>query len=191
MALVCFSAGIAVAFLVNRFAVATAVFFSLLLIAYSALFKRMVLIGNAVVSLATAAAFFYGGLAVGEVRAAAFPAAFAFFMHFGREIIKDMEDLEGDRRCGAATMPVRWGMRPAQRLAAVMLVVTVILTVIPFLNGRYGLWYLLLVLPIDLLLCVIAAALQRPPTPPRLGRMSIALKAAMAWGLLAIYAGRW
>ena len=54
-----------------------AFFFSFLLFFYSYKLKRTVLWGNLAVSLTTAMAFVYGGVAVQNVRAVLFPAGFA------------------------------------------------------------------------------------------------------------------
>ena len=67
----------------------------ILLFFYSFKLKRTVLWGNIVVSFSTAMAFIYGGLAVDRLEGTWFPAAFAFLYHFGREIIKDIQDMEG------------------------------------------------------------------------------------------------
>jgi geranylgeranylglycerol-phosphate geranylgeranyltransferase len=183
--------GVMCGFLINRATFYSAAVFSLLLILYSAKFKRMVLVGNIVVSLATAFAFVYGGLAVGSVRQAIFPAVFAFLMHFGREIIKDMEDLEGDRRSGALTLPVRHGLKPAQALVTGLFIVLIAVTITPYLLRLYGIWYLLIVALVDSVLVLVIVEMWRDASRVSLGRLSTALKVDMVIGLLAIYAGRW
>ena len=85
------------AFLITLPMFLIAVSVALMLYIYSYRLKKTVIWGNLTVSLATAMAFIYGGLAVGAVRSVVFPALFAFFFHFGREIIKDMQDVKGDR----------------------------------------------------------------------------------------------
>jgi geranylgeranylglycerol-phosphate geranylgeranyltransferase len=186
-----FILGTACGFLINWATFFTALVFSVLLILYSAKFKRMVLVGNIVVSLATAFAFIYGGLAVGSVRQAIFPAIFAFLLHFGREIIKDMEDMEGDRRNGAMTMPVRHGLKPAQLLATGLFIVLIMVTIAPYLLDLYGVWYLLIVALVDSILVIVIIEMWRDASRMNFGRLSAALKVDMLLGLLAIYAGRW
>ncbi|MFK5065625.1 hypothetical protein, partial [Klebsiella pneumoniae] len=36
--------------------------------------------------------------------------SFAFVISIIREVVKDMEDMEGDRRYGCTTMPIVWGL---------------------------------------------------------------------------------
>ena len=50
-------------------------------------------------------------------------AAFAFIISLIREVIKDMEDMEGDARYGCKTMPIVWGIPAAKVFTAVWLIV--------------------------------------------------------------------
>jgi geranylgeranylglycerol-phosphate geranylgeranyltransferase len=90
-----------------------ALFACILLYLYSARLKRTVLWGNLTVSLMTAFAFIYGGVAVDLLDKALIPAGFAFLFHFGREIIKDVEDHKGDNADNARTLPIIYGNRIA------------------------------------------------------------------------------
>ncbi|MDD8019402.1 MAG: geranylgeranylglycerol-phosphate geranylgeranyltransferase, partial [Bacteroidota bacterium] len=79
------------AFLIAIFAVPT-IFF------YSYIFKSTPLFGNLIVGFLTGLAFIYGGAAVGNIKQAMMPAVFALLINVGREVIKDMEDVEGDMK---------------------------------------------------------------------------------------------
>src|SRR5688572_26324349 len=50
-------------------------------------------------------------------------ALFAFFMTLIREIIKDMEDLQGDNTFGCKTLPIVWGVRKTKILIYIILMV--------------------------------------------------------------------
>ena len=76
--LVLFLAGIVVGWLVNWLAFIISVFSAVLLFLYSYQLKRTVLWGNISVSLMTALAFIYGGVAVKRIIFAQIPAAFWF-----------------------------------------------------------------------------------------------------------------
>jgi 4-hydroxybenzoate polyprenyltransferase len=54
-------------------------------------------------------------------------ALFAFLTTFVREVIKDMEDAEGDRRYECRTIPVVLGMQGAKIVVAVLMLVTMLL----------------------------------------------------------------
>ncbi len=187
-----FTLGVTSSAFINKKTLIIAIFFSVLLYLYSSTFKRRVLIGNFTVSLATAFAFIYGGAAVGHIENALFPAIFAFLMHFGREIIKDMEDIEGDAQNGAHTLPIRFGIRPAQVLTTVLLLTLIPVTQLPFVFNMYGIWYLILVnLGVNTVLLYTVFSMWHKPVRSNFRLLSILLKADMLIGLVAIYAGRY
>ncbi|MBN2413860.1 geranylgeranylglycerol-phosphate geranylgeranyltransferase [candidate division KSB1 bacterium] len=187
-----YTAGVLLGLLINLTAFVIALSTSLLLLFYSVKLKRTVLLGNVAVSLSTALAFIYGGVAVGRVKNAVIPAVFAFMMHFGREIIKDMEDIEGDKKNRAITLPVRFGLIPAKWSATVIFFLLFILTIIPFLTNIYGIWYFLIVLlGVNSILVYTIIRMWRHSSKEIFSQLSVLLKADMIIGLLAIIAGRW
>ena len=191
-AVVNYAAANTIAAFISPVALAICFVFSVLLYFYSALFKRIALLGNLVVSLATGAAFVYGGAAVGRFGQATIPASFAFLMHLGRELIKDMEDIEGDRRNKARTMPVLFGVLPTQVLTTVILLLLLIATVLPGVFHIYGKYYLFIVIAgVHTVLFYTLFSLWLSPHRDTFRRLSALLKLDMLVGLLAIYAGRW
>ncbi len=177
---------------ISRVAVVITLTSAILLYWYSARLKRTVVWGNLTVAFVTGLAFIYGGVAVGRFEAALIPAAFAFFMHFGREIIKDLEDVAGDRANGARTLPVVHGLRPAQWLVTFLFGLLIPGTLLPYWMGIYGRWYLLVVIAgVQVVLAGSLLVMWMRPRPPMLRRLSAVLKADMLVGLLAIYLGRW
>jgi 4-hydroxybenzoate polyprenyltransferase len=112
---------------------------------YSTNFKKQLLIGNIVVSLLTATVtimpivydFYFSGeisplvrLLIGNlintlVVVTIGYGAFAFLTSFAREIIKDMEDYNGDVQTGCKTMPIVWGMITSKVVAFFILLITI------------------------------------------------------------------
>jgi geranylgeranylglycerol-phosphate geranylgeranyltransferase len=177
---------------INMWTLIIALIFSVLLFVYSAKFKRQPVIGNFTVSLATAFAFLYGGIAVGHVENAIFPAIFAFLMHFGREIIKDIEDVEGDRSNNAQTLPIRYGLRAAKKVVTILLVMLIAVTQMPCFLNIYGIWYLVVVnIGVNTVLLFTIFLMWIRPTRSNFRLLSAILKADMLIGLAAIYLGRW
>ena len=159
------------------------------LVLYDLWLKRTALWGNLLVSALAAAAFPFGALAAGQLGRAWIPAGFAFLFHLGREIVKDLEDVEGDRAQGARTLPLRAGAPFAAHLAAGILFVLAVFTWWPWLGGIYGWTYLVPVLGVDSLLLWAAWRLlhDRAATPG--AQLSSRLKWGMLLGLLAVVAG--
>jgi len=117
-----------------------------LLYFYSASYKRQFLIGNIIVSILTAMVpllvILYEWSAVYRyyaVNAISMPrldflifwiggfALFAFLTTLAREIIKDIEDFEGDKAYGRNTIPVVTGIPGSKIIAVSLLVITVVL----------------------------------------------------------------
>jgi len=156
---------------------------------YSIYLKNSVLWGNVAIGLIAAAAFPYGALAAGALGRSWIPAGFAFLFHLGREIVKDIEDVEGDRARGIQTLPLRWGRSRAAWLASTIYLFLMIFTLVPWIAGLYGRAYLVLVLLVDLLALYALLRLRRlraELADDALGRL---LKAGMLLGLLAVAAG--
>jgi 4-hydroxybenzoate polyprenyltransferase len=124
---------------------------------YSTTFKRKLLIGNVLISLMTAWVILV--LYVTEFRLAVFRdpvyhqmlsrlfkfaslyGGFAFIISLIREVVKDIEDMDGDARYGCRTMPIVWGVNAAKVFAATWLVVLIgSLVVIQFYVLQNGWW---------------------------------------------------
>jgi len=156
---------------------------------YDLWLKRTPLWGNLLVSALASSAFLFGALSAGNLGRSWVPAAFAFLFHLGREIAKDLEDLEGDRAQGTRTLPLSAGEALSARLAAGVFLLLALLTWWPWLTGVYGWPYLLPVLGVDLLLLWTARRLWRERAAPPQARLGPRLKWGMLLGLLAVVAG--
>lgn len=154
----------------------------LVMLAYSPLLKRSGLLGNLAVALVASTPMIYGAMAVGWWRGGLVASGLAAILHFAREIVKDLEDVAGDRVQGRRTIPIAYGDSVAFLLAAVALIVFVPASLAPWFAGWYGRRYGITVLVIDLVIFgLIARLLAR-----QLGGARAALKTAMLAGLVAL-----
>ena len=96
---------IAISFLINEMALVIVLVSILILFIYSKYLKQIPLIGNITVASLTGLVFIFGGVVIENPVAAIVPAVFAFLINLIREIVKDMEDVEGDSKAGAITFP--------------------------------------------------------------------------------------
>ena len=135
-------------------ALVIAVVNSLALIAYTEFFKGLPGVGNVVVAYLTGSTFLFGGASVGRPLSSSVLVLFflAAVATLTREIVKDVEDVEGDRAEGLRTLPIVVGERAALRLGTAALVVAVLASGLPVLVGNFGLAYLALVVPADALM---------------------------------------
>jgi geranylgeranylglycerol-phosphate geranylgeranyltransferase len=156
---------------------------------YSRFLKMKPLWGNLVVALLAGSAFPYGALAGGGWGRSWIPGLFAFLFHLGREIVKDLEDLEGDRLNGAQTLPIRWGAARAGVLATIVFLVLAVVVLFPWFSGIYRWHFLLSVLLVNLLTGIALLKLWRSRLVLHEAKVSRLLTAGMFLGLAAIVVG--
>lgn len=187
--LVLSSIAVALNLFLNMVALGIVVFAVIILYWYSALFKRTIIIGNVIVALMTGMAFIYGAVVVGNLRRAVIPALFAFLINLVRELIKDIEDMEGDRKENANTLPVKYGPRPALWIASVSIVLLIATTIAAYQLNVYTVYFLYPVLIVDALLIAVLIWMWKDQTPLTMNRLSNGLKLCMIVGLVAIFLG--
>jgi len=185
-----FAFGLSLSFFLKPVSVAIAVVAIIFLTLYCAKFKPELLIGNVTVSLICALAFLYGGVFSDNPEISLIPAILAFLFHIGRELIKDMEDVVGDRALKSETFPIAFGIKISQFLVSAIFLVLIILTVFPYKLKIFSIYYLILVLIMDFVLFYIILSLWNNPSKENLSSLSRLLKFEMLLGLLAIFAGR-
>lgn len=181
--------GLSLNFLLTKGALAIAFLAVVSLFIYSMVLKKTVLTGNLVVALMTAMAFVYGGIVVGKPERSIVPALFAFLVNFAREVVKDVEDVEGDAGNRAVTLAVKYGPETSIMVASVVIVVLIGTTMAAYVLGLYNTIYLVLVLVLDMILLYIVISMWTDHSPVHMRKMSNLLKLNMAIGLVAIFAG--
>ena len=183
-------------------------FFNLLAIAslwfYSTTFKKKLLIGNVLISLLTAWVILVITVAEYELirnslvssfiiprllKVSFLYAGFAFAISLIREVIKDMEDLQGDIKYGCETMPIVWGIPVSKVFAGVWLVVlTGGVAVLQFYVLQLGWWlsaiYCVLLIIIPLLW--ILKQLYRAQNAADFSRLSSVVKIVMLTGIISM-----
>lgn len=98
-------------------------FSAFLLWLYSNQLKRMPFVGNFVVAALTGLAISIIAIYFNQNRLLVHTyGVFAFCISLIREIIKDMEDLKGDKVFGCKTLPIIWGIRKTKKLLYVLIV---------------------------------------------------------------------
>ena len=156
---------------------------------YSVYLKVKPLWGNLMVAVLAASAFPYGALAAGIWGRSWIPALFAFLFHLGREIVKDLEDLEGDRRNGAQTLPIQWGPARSGMLATIVFLFLAPVVLFPWFSGLYSWHYLLPALLVNALTGLALLKLWQERFEPKDNRVSRLLTGGMILGLGAIVVG--
>ncbi|HOC77168.1 MAG TPA: UbiA family prenyltransferase [Methanofastidiosum sp.] len=170
------------AYMVNLVALSICVVACFLMYLYAMTLKKTPLSGNLLVSFLTSITFLYGGTAVGSFKGVSMLALISFFAMVSREIVKDIEDLEGDVKKGARTLPFIIGQSKSYSIAFVFLLVAVILLYVPFVTGLYGYIYLGIVTPVAIFVAYILSSLIKNRENP--GKIQRNIKKAMYLVLL-------
>ncbi len=157
LAIALFFIGIVMAFLINYSCLALASFNSVILFLYGRNLKSSVFLGNVAVSYLTASTFVYGALVLQNPLTTVFLALLAFLANVGREIIGDVEDIEGDMKAGMKTLATRLGEKRAWLYGRIYIIGAVLLSPVPYVTGLLGIYYLLPVLTADALFVVSIA----------------------------------
>ncbi len=164
---------------------------TVLLFLYSYYFKKVPILGNIIVSLLTGLVFIYGGEAVNNPLAAIVPAVFAFLINLIREVVKDMQDVEGDLKQGIITFPGKFGFSSSKLLVAELTIVLILFTLYPFITRLYKIEFIILIMAVvNPLLVYNLKILFKDHSSSDLNKISNILKVNMLIGLIAILLGK-
>lgn len=165
-------------------------FSHLLLFLYSKYLKRIPLVGNVTVAFLTGLVFIFGGVVVGNPTAAIVPAIFAFLINLIREIVKDLQDVEGDERSGILTFPIKFGFKLSKILLVFITLCLIAFTLYPFLTKLYKIEFFVIVMVIvNPILVFCVKKVYDDDSAKSLNKISNLLKLSMILGLIAIYLG--
>lgn len=192
LSILCNILGLVLALLVNwQVAVIAGIAISLLYL-YNYKAKRMILVGNLIIAFLSGMVFITGGLAVAPELTWQLPgpliaAIFAFLFHLVREIVKDVEDAEGDSRLGIITFPQIIGYQNALGIGMGLFFIMVLFTYLPILKNWFSDYYkVITVYMVDLPLLGLLIFAWGFPGPSMLRWTSIFLKIGMGLGIIAL-----
>jgi 4-hydroxybenzoate polyprenyltransferase len=174
----------------------------LLLFVYSISLKKKLLSGNIIIAALTAwtvlvvtwceIRFFFNPAAVNTIkitRITLLYTGFAFVISLIREAIKDMEDIEGDRKYGCRTMPIAWGFNASKIYVATWLTILVLTLVVLMVYMLQLHWWMA---SVYCLVFIIAPSLKifqklfTAKTPQEFHSLSTMVKLVMFTGILSM-----
>lgn len=102
--------------------------------------KAMGLVGNSLVALSLAIPYIYGSIALGffAINLGYLLALTSFFAGLGREVLKGIVDVEGDRVRKIRTIAISHGKQAARLVAAGFFIVAVASSILPIFFGLLG-----------------------------------------------------
>jgi geranylgeranylglycerol-phosphate geranylgeranyltransferase len=183
--LILLSTGTILAFIIGFIPGIIALVTSLLMFYYAYRLKKKFLIGNLVISFLTGLTFVFGGVIVGEILTSIFLGFYPFLTTLAREIVKDMEDVEGDRIEGATTLPIISGMRISSIIAASFLIFASLSSPVLYYFGILSVFYLPLLIIAVLIFLYNALSILNDQSIENSRKVSNRLKIGMIIILLA------
>ncbi|MEE1129100.1 MAG: UbiA family prenyltransferase [Methanobrevibacter sp.] len=112
---------------------------------YAYKLKSTPLIGNLAVGFMTGFGFVFGGFTLNNesiILTSIFLGFFAFVMTTARELVKDIEDMEGDKSEGARTLPILYGEKITAILAVILIIIDCALCPLLYFYNIFGFYYL-------------------------------------------------
>jgi geranylgeranylglycerol-phosphate geranylgeranyltransferase len=163
----------------------TVVTAAVLMVSYELFFKQRGFVGNVIIGVLTGMIFLFGGAVVGNVEGNFIIAAMAALVSIGREIAKDIQDMDSDE--GRKTLPIMIGAKKAAVIAAVFFILGPVLSVWPLIDQSFG-WLYCIVFAADAIFIYSAFIIFRKADVSQ--RMA---KIAMLIALIAFVLGviRW
>jgi len=183
-----------------------------ILYSYSSTYKKKLVIGNLIVSISVAFAVFLPWLFVmlfmaenplllrvnenlmtTSLRIVLFYTGFAFLTTLIREIVKDMEDVDGDGRTHCRTIPVVWGMKTATIIVVVLIIlmgglISEFENVFENVRTPEILMEIIRYMFIGIMAAVFTTLMQKPAKPAKAYHVvSIMLKIIMLIGIITMF----
>ena len=118
-----FALSVALSWFINPLSFLIALLAALLMMKYEVWLKARGFVGNLSIAALIGLVFVFGGAAVGKPLVPLFLGILAGLANISREIVKDVEDMEGDK--DRRTLPKQIGERKALAVAAIVLIIAV------------------------------------------------------------------
>lgn len=185
--------GILIYLLTNNFIPCGIVIFAaIILYLYAYIFKSTPLIGNLIIGFMTGLCFIFAGYTLNNpeiIRISYYLSFFAFIMTTAREITKDIEDIEGDKKEGANTFAIKFGKKISAILATCLIIIDSILCPLLYFQHIFNINYLLIVSLAVILFIYSAILLIKNQNAENCGKVSKYLKIGMLIAFISFVLG--
>ena len=183
--------GFASASFISLTNIAIAALFGLMAWAYSYWGKKRGLAGNMMVAASIAVPYVFGGVAIGKGSDIMLwsLALTSFLAGTGREVVKTISDVEGDKERDARSIAITKGEKMASRIGALFFLAAVSTSLLPLVLGITGIVYAVLVLVTDAFFIYISAEIIRNHVVEGAIRVKKLALGGMMLGLLAFLFG--
>jgi len=176
-----FAFSVVLSLLINVYCFSIMLIIIFLTFFYELYLKNKGLLGNFLVAFSVSTAFLYGGAIATDFLKPLFFTLVTFFVFFGREILLDVRDFEGDKKT-RNTLPLVIGEKKSIYIGSILVILSVLMLFIPFFYGFYSIWYGLLAIPLTIF-TIYALSLSFTDIK-NAGKTTELLRVSMIFGLI-------
>ena len=163
--------------------------FSVLSWFYNIWGKKQGIIGNSIVASSMSIPFIFGGVITGNISLLVWSISLiAFLSGMGREIIKTIADIEGDKIKGIKSVSIKFGSRNSLLIACGFILISIIMSFIPINLNLIQIYYIPLLIMTDLILLYSIFIISKNYSKSESLKVKKLILYAMLFGLITFLA---
>ena len=177
--------GLTSSLLISYYNIIITAIFSFLSWFYNIWGKKQGIIGNSIVASSMSIPFIFGGIITGNISLLVWSISLiAFLSGMGREIIKTIADIKGDKIKGIKSVSIQFGSRNAMLIACGFIIISILISFIPIYLNLIQIYYIPLLLLTDLILLYSIFVLSKDYSKSESLKVKKYILYAMLFGLI-------
>ena len=177
--------GLTSSLLISYYNIIITAIFSFLSWFYNIWGKKQGIIGNSIVASSMSIPFIFGGIITGNISLLVWSISLiAFLAGMGREIIKTIADVEGDKIKGIKSVSIQFGSRNAMLIACGFIIISILISFIPIYLNLIQIYYIPLLILTDLILLYSIFVLSKNYSKSESLKVKKYILYAMLFGLI-------
>ncbi len=184
-----FGIGLVLSILLPPVSFAIALINTILLCVYAYRLKTSGFFGDLIISYLVASVFIFAATAIGNLQIGFILAVAAFFTNAAREVLKDLEDIRGDKLFGVRTIPMIIGAKKSVIVVSSFLFISILVSPFPYTLGILTFSYLIVAFVADGIFAYIIYLLRKDTSLKTIAKTQRLVKFGALFGLIAFLAG--
>ena len=181
--------GLTSSLIISYYNIIITAIFSFLSWFYNIWGKKQGIIGNSIVASSMSIPFIFGGVITGNISLLVWSISLiAFLSGMGREIIKTIADVEGDKIKGIKSVSIQFGPRNAMLVACGFIIISILISFIPVYLNLIQIYYIPLLILTDLILIYSVFLLSKNYSKSESLKVKKYILYAMLFGLITFLA---
>ena len=181
--------GLTSSLLISYYNIIITAIFSFLSWFYNIWGKKQGIIGNSIVASSMSIPFIFGGIITGNISLLVWSISLiAFLSGMGREIIKTIADIKGDKIKGIKSVSIQFGSRNAMLIACGFIIISILISFIPVYLNLIQIYYIPLLILTDLILIYSVFLLSKNYSKSESLKVKKYILYAMLFGLITFLA---